>query len=258
MQPRRPPQRLAVAGATGLIGSQVVRIATAAGHHVVGLSHSTGVDLTEPASLADRLAGVDAVIDVTRSPSSVEQEAVQFFTTVATNLGRASRSAGVRRTVVLSIVGVEESQDYGWYVATLAHEQATRKHAPGARVLRATQFHEFPGQVLAWSRRGDRAEIMDMPTQPVASAEVARLLVEMATGPEDGDVELDGPRVENLVDLVGRLADLRGEAVTVHPVPAPASMAAGSVLPGPGALIRGETWESWARASAGRRAPEPD
>lgn len=244
-----PRLRLAVAGATGLIGSQVVQIASSAGHEVVPLSRSTGVDLTDPDAIGDRLNGADVVIDVTRSPSMVEQEAVDFFTTVASNLGSAARAAGVRRTVVLSIVGIEQSQDFGWYVATLAHERATRTHAPGPRVLRATQFHEFPGQVLARSRHGNRAQIMSMPTQPVASAEVARLLVELATGPAGGDVELAGPREENLVELVRRLVALRGDAVEVEPVPAPASIAGGSVLPGPGALVRGVDWDTWARTT---------
>lgn len=247
--------RIAVAGATGLIGSQLTRLATTAGHEVVGLSRSLGVDLTEPGSIGDRLHGVDAVVDVTR-PTSDEEAPVEFFTTVASNLGVAARSAGVRRTVVLSIVGIEESQDYGWYVATLAHEHATREHAPGAVVLRATQFHEFPDQVLEESRRRDRVEVMDVPTQPVESAEVARLLVELATGDDVGDTELAGPRKENLVDLVRRLVAIRGVDVHVGPAPAPASMAGGSLLPGPAALIRGVDWGTWAR-SAGRREPGP-
>jgi uncharacterized protein YbjT (DUF2867 family) len=244
--PASSRRRIAVAGATGLIGSQVVQYAVQRGHEVVGLARALGVDLTDPASVGDRLEGADAVVDVTRSPSMDPREATTFFTDVATNLAAAPRAAGVPRTVVLSIVGVERSQDYGWYVATLAHETATRDHAPGPRVLRATQFHEFPGQVLDRSRRDGRAQIMDLPTQPVASAEVARLLVDLATDDGDGDVQVAGPRRENLVDLVRRLVALRGESTEVMPVPAPASMAAGSVLPGPDALVRGPDWQTWA------------
>lgn len=244
-----------MAGATGLIGAQVARSAAGAGHQVVPLSRSHGVDLTDPASIGDRLRGVDAVIDVTRSDAMDEQGAVDFFTTVAANLGTAARAAGVRRTVVLSIVGIEESQDFGWYVATLAHERATREHAPGPRVLRATQFHEFPGQVLDRSRQGARAQIMEMPTQPVDSAEVARLLLEMATGDGEGDLDLAGPRREFLVDLVRRLVALRGDDVEIEPVPAVASIAAGSVLPGPTALVRGVDWETWARQAVGDARP---
>ncbi|MGN6574801.1 MAG: SDR family oxidoreductase [Nocardioides sp.] len=239
-------RRIAVAGATGLIGSQVVQHATGLGHVVVGLSRTQGVDLTDPPAIGDRLQGMDAVIDVTRSPSMNQDEAVEFFTTVATKLGAAARTAGVPRTVVLSIVGIEQSQDFGWYVATLAHERATREQAPGPRVQRATQFHELPGQVLERSRQGGRAAIMDMPTQPVASAEVAKLLVDLATDDGHGDLEVAGPRQENLVDLVRRLVALRGEQTEIVPAPAPASMAGGSVLPGADALIRGVDWQTWA------------
>lgn len=236
-----------MAGATGLIGSQVTRLATTAGYDVVRLSASLGVDLTEPGSLGERLTGVDAVIDVTSTPATGEDEAVAFFTSVATNLGAAARAAGVRQTVVLSIVGIDESQDFGWYVATLAHERATREHAPGPRVLRSTQFHEFPGQVLEWSPPGERGQVMDIPIQPVASAEVARLLFEMATGEGDDDVEVGGPRPERLVDLARRLVARRGDDIAIEPVAAPASMMAGSSLPGPEALRRGVDWETWAR-----------
>ena len=175
--------RIAVAGASGLVGSQATNLAHEAGHDVVRLSRSDGIDLTDPRGLVQALADVEAVIDVTRSPSMDKQTAIDFFTTVSTNLGRASVEAGVHRTVVLSIVGIEDAQDFDWYVATLAHERASRASCPGVCVVRSTQFHEFPGQVLARSRVEDRALVMDVPTQPVDSGEVARALIETATDP---------------------------------------------------------------------------
>lgn len=240
---------MAVAGASGLIGSQVAELATAAGHEVVALSRRHGVDLVRPRGLADRLSGVDAIIDVTRPSTMDEGEATDFFTTVATNLGRAATEAGVPRTVVLSIVGIEEGQDFPWYRVTLAHERAVREHAPGARVLRATQFHEFPEQVLQRSRDDDVAPIMDMPTQPVASAEVATVLLEMATSGEGGDRQIAGPSPERLVDLVTRWCELRGDDVRVVAAPATPQVAGGSALPGPDAELRGPDWWTWAQAA---------
>ncbi|MFN8036121.1 MAG: NAD-dependent epimerase/dehydratase family protein [Acidimicrobiia bacterium] len=237
--------RMAVAGASGLIGSQVVAIAEDAGHEVVRMSRTHGVDLTRPTGLVEMLSGVEAVLDVTRSPAMERDRAVEFFTTVARNLGRAATAAGVRRTVVLSIVGIDRAQDFDWYVATLAHERAAREHCPGTCVLRSTQFHEFPAQVLARSLADGTARVMDVPTQPVDSAEVARTLVEMALDPGCTDLELAGPRVERLVDLVRELVARDGPAVVVEPGPAPTSMAAGAMLPGPGALIRGPDWRAW-------------
>ena len=208
--------RIAIAGATGLIGAQVVRLARAAGHEVVELSRSRGVDLTEEGSLDGRLDGVDALVDVTRSPSMETDAATAFFTTVAANLGRAAHAAGVGRTVVLSIVGAEQSQDYGWYAATFAHERTTLEHAPGPQVLRATQFHEFPGQILQRSLDGSKAAVMDWPTQPVDSAEVARQLFEMSVTDGPDVVEIAGPRRERVADLVRRLVALRGDDIGVE------------------------------------------
>src|SRR4051812_5117617 len=218
--------KIAIAGSTGLIGSQVVTAARDAGHDVVGLARQTGFDLLVPAGIADALAGVEAIIDVTQSPSLDEAEATEFFETVATNLGKAAAGAGVRRTVVLSIVGADKSPDYGYYVAKVAQEQATRRSAPGPVVLRATQFHEFAGQMLEWNRDGAMTRIIDVPTQPVASVEIARLLVELATAETAVDTDLAGPQQEDLVDQVRRLAQLRGDDVQVEAVAAPASMAA--------------------------------
>ncbi len=237
--------KIAIAGSTGLIGRQVRAAAEEAGHDVVGLARQTGFDLLAPAGLTDALAGVDAVIDVTQSPSLDGAEATAFFEAVARNLGRAAREAGVRRTVLLSIVGTDASPDHGYYVAKVAHENATRAAAPGPVVLRATQFHEFAGQMLDGNRDGDVTRVIDVPTQPVASAEVAALLLELATAETAADTELAGPAVERLVAQVRLLAARRDDGIAVEVVPGPASMAGGSMLPGPAALIRGPRWEDW-------------
>lgn len=237
--------KIAIAGATGLIGRQVSALSQAAGHEVIGISRSSGLDLLAPVGLNEALDGVDAVIDVTQSPSLDETSATAFFETVSTNLGRAAGQAGVQRTVVLSVIGADNSPDYGYYTAKVAHENATRKSAPGPVVLRATQFHEFAGQMLDWNRDGDITRIIDVPTQPVDSGEIARMLLELAAAQTAVDTELAGPQVEQLVNQVQRLVIHRGANLTVEAIPGPASMAVGSMLPGPSALIRGPRWDDW-------------
>ena len=49
-----------------------------------------------------------------------------------------------------------------------------------------------------------------------------------------------------------RLVRMRGDDVRVEAGPAPARMAAGSVLPGPEALIKGVDWQTWAEATVAR------
>jgi len=240
--------RIAVAGATGQVGSQVTALARKEGHEVVEIARETGFDLTDSDTerLEAALVGVDAVVEVTSFPAIDEAAATEFFTTAATNLGRAATAAGITRSVVLSIVGLDESQDYPYYRAKLAHEKATRAAAPGALVLRATQFHEFARQMLEWNTADGVARIMDVPVQPVETAAIAQVLVELATGEIDHDVDLAGPKQEQLVDLVRRYAAHIGSDVTVEPEQAVPSMAGGSILPqGDDVLIRGVDWQTW-------------
>jgi uncharacterized protein YbjT (DUF2867 family) len=245
--------RIAVAGATGLVGSQLTALARKEGHEVVEIARRTGFDLTDPdtGALEAALEGTEAVVEVTSFPAVDEAAATDFFTTVATNLGRAATAAGVRRTVVLSIVGIDESQDYPYYRAKLAQEHATREAAPGALVLRATQFHDFARQMLEWNTVDGVARIMDVPTQPVDTAEIARVLLDQATGEIDRDVDLAGPKPERLVDLVRRYAAHIGSDVVVEPDEAVASISGGSMLPhSDDALIRGSDWQTWLEAQA--------
>ena len=235
--------KIAIAGATGRIGSQLTALARQQGHDVVEIARETGFDLLAPGpELEAALDGVDTVVDVTACPLD---EAATFFPTVARNIGTAATAAGVRRTVVLSIVGVDRSPDYDYYVAKLDQEQTYRATAPGVVVLRATQFLDFASQMLQWNTQDGVASIIDVPTQPVATGEIVQVLLDVATGVIEGDVELAGPTEENLVDQVRRLVEKSGQDIRVEAVAAPESLTNGAMLPGPDALLRGPSFETW-------------
>lgn len=207
--------KIAVAGATGVVGRVVVALAKAEGHEIVEISRSQGADLLDLKALEHALVAVEAVIDTSQSPSLDEREATAFFVQAAANLGGAATRAGAGRSVVLSIVGADRSPHYGYYVAKAKQEQAFREHAPGPVIVQATQFHDFAGQMLTMSRTSDTAAILDVPSQPVATEEIARLLLNLATGaesaPADGVIELAGPQRECLVDQVRQLVAHRHE-----------------------------------------------
>src|SRR5215213_1202747 len=99
--------RIAVAGATGRAGRHAVDVLEAGGHDVVPISRSTGVDLITGEGLVEALAGVECVIDVASGPSPDREAATQFFTAAARNLHEAGERAGVRRMVVVSIIGCD-------------------------------------------------------------------------------------------------------------------------------------------------------
>ena len=54
---------------------------------------------------------------------------------------------------MLSIVGIDRLRSLGYYDAKCTQERHHLDGPVGATVVRATQFHEFPGQLLARASR---------------------------------------------------------------------------------------------------------
>src|SRR5207248_173117 len=80
------PKKIAVAGATGRVGHQLVDVLSGRGHDVVEISRSQGVDVITAEGLDVALEGVDLVIDAATGPEPEEEAATRFFTTSAHNL----------------------------------------------------------------------------------------------------------------------------------------------------------------------------
>ena len=245
-------QKIAVAGATGRAGRHVVDVLEAAGHDVVAMSRSSGVDVITGEGLAEALAGVDCVIDTATGPSPDQQAATAFFTAAARNLHAAGERAGVRRMVVVSIIGCDRFTA-GYGAAKLAHERAMLSGPIPVRILRAAQFHEFVEQLVEWGRRGEVSYVPTMRIQPVAARTVAQALAELATGPGSAGTpipEIAGPREESLAELANLLVARRGDRLRIEPVRDPADpdrdvYEAGGLLPGPHATLAGPAFEEW-------------
>ncbi len=149
--------KLTVFGASGLIGTKVVDLLTAAGHEAVASSRSTGADVLTGEGLADALAGADVLIDVVNSPSFEDEPVLQFFSTSTTNLAAAATTAGVGHYVVLSIVGADGLPDSGYMRAKVVQEKTIVDSGIPYSAVRATQFDEFAEAItgsLGGRRRG--------------------------------------------------------------------------------------------------------
>jgi uncharacterized protein YbjT (DUF2867 family) len=249
-------RKIAVAGATGRVGRHVVDVLEAGGHDVVLISRSSGVDVVTGDGLAEALAGVDCVIDVATGSSPDQEAATEFFTAAARNLQEIGERAGVRRIVVVSIIGIDRFTG-GYSSAKVAHEQAMLSGPIPVRVLRAAQFHEFVAQLVDWGRQGEVSYVPKMRTQLVAARTVAHALAELANGSAPAAessaapfLEIAGPREESLVEvaklLVARLGDpVRIEGVSNPADPDMALYETGALLPGPDAILAGPTFEAW-------------
>jgi uncharacterized protein YbjT (DUF2867 family) len=240
--------RIAVAGATGRVGRHVVDVLEEQGHEAVRMSRATGVDVVTGAGLPEALEGVDVIVDAATGPSPDREEATAFFTAAAHHIQEVGAKAGVRRIVVVSIIGIDR-HSAGYNLAKIVQEDLLREGPVPVRVVRAAQFHEFVAQLVDWGRKGSVAKVPRMRTQLVAARTVAEELVRFAIDDDaPDDAEVAGPREENLAEMAALLVAHRGEALTIEEVaddPAAAGYADGSLLPGPGARLVGPTYADW-------------
>ena len=196
--------KFAVVGGTGLIGSQVVERLNGAGHDAVPHALSTGVDVLTGEGVDAALAGADVVINLTNSPT-FDDASPAFFQTSMDNLVAAAGKADVGHFVILSIVGVDQVPELDYYRAKTLQEDILKAGPVPYSIVRATQFMEFVDSVLTWTADGDTVRLPRTPLQPVAAADVASTVADVAAGaPRNGTVDLGGPDTFAL-DELGRI-----------------------------------------------------
>jgi uncharacterized protein YbjT (DUF2867 family) len=159
--------------------------------------------------------------------------------------------------VIVSIIGVDRFTA-GYGIAKQAHEQAALAGPIAARILRASQFHEFVEQMMAWGTQGAVTYVPEMRTQLVAARTVAEALADVATGawPESTAApvpEIAGPREESLIAMANLLAARRGDTTRVEGAHNPDDpddplYEQGALLPSPHATLAGPTFEEWLEA----------
>lgn len=202
-----------VTGGTGTLGRLIVERLADAGHDVRVLSRSahashdhvefvTG-DISTGDGLRDALAGVEVVVHCAGSSKGDEIK--------TGHLVHAAKGTRVHHVVYISVVGAErmpvvsaiDRGMFGYYASKLASEQLIEASGIPYSILRATQFQE---SMLAVMNAMVKSPVMPAASgtrfQPIAVAEVADRLVELALGEPAGIVpEMGGPRSYLMADL---------------------------------------------------------
>ena len=216
-----------ITGATGTIGSEVVRQLAARGEKVRALTRDParaqvpdGVevvrgDYREPASVQAALAGVTALFAVAvLGPDDAETDATLFAW---------AREAGVRRVVKLSAIGTGDpavGPAGQWH---LGGEQSLLSSGLEWTVLRPSAF---ASNTLSWAeaiRAGQPVPNMTgSGTQGVVDPrDVSEVAVEtlLATGHTGRTYTLTGPELLTTVDQAAALSSVLGRPVTTVDVP---------------------------------------
>jgi uncharacterized protein YbjT (DUF2867 family) len=188
--------RVAVAGGTGLVGRKTVEALERAGHEVVVLARSRGIDLTTGEGLDAALEGVKAVVDVSNTSSIDPAGTRAFFEAETRQLLAAETRAGVEHHVLLSVLGLDRVEGNAHYAGKRRQEELVDAAETPSTIMRAAQFFEFAEMVVGWTRRDDVATIPPLLLQPVAAADVGEALSELAVATPQGRArDLAGPEL---------------------------------------------------------------
>jgi hypothetical protein len=220
------------------------------------------VDLVSGKGLAEALTGVESVVDAASTPTPDEKAATEFFIAAARNLHEAGKRAGVRRMIVVSIIGIDRFTS-SYMVAKVAHEKAALAGPIPARILRAAQFHELVPPFIEWGTKGDVSYVPDLRSNFVAARVVGEQLAQLATDPRSAPapagappLEIAGPKRESMVELAKRLVERRGDRLRIEKAINPdAAVFETTVVPGPRAILAGPTFDEWMDANVPSAQP---
>jgi uncharacterized protein YbjT (DUF2867 family) len=187
--------KIVVIGGGGLVGKKLVTKLRERGHEALAASPSSGVNAVTGAGLADALAGAEVVVDASNSPSFEDAAVLEFFETSTRNLLAAEADAGVSHHLVVSIVGADRIPDSGYLRAKVAQEKLIGSAGIPYTIVRATQFFEFVGKIIAqFPTDGQTVRVPPACIQPILADDVAAVLVDITLGaPVNGIIDVAGP-----------------------------------------------------------------
>jgi uncharacterized protein YbjT (DUF2867 family) len=208
--------KIVIIGGTGLIGTKLVNKLREQGHEVVAASPSRGINSVTGEGLATALAGAQAVVDVTNSPSWEDKAVLEFFETSTRNLLAAEAVAGVRHHIALSVVGTERLLASGFFRAKLAQEKLIQASPIPYTIVRATQFFEFVGSIANSATDGQTVRLPSALLQPIVSDDVAAALANVAVAePLNRLIDLAGPDAIPLDEVVRQFLKANRDPRTV-------------------------------------------
>lgn len=172
------PLRIALIGASGMIGSRIAAEAARRGHHVTPLGRAQ-VDALDPAQVAARAAGHDVLASAYAAPA----DQPSLLVDVTRALLEAAKRAGVRLVAVggagsLRLADGRDNvdswpRDVPWLGSGLAHREALRLYRASDAdwTVLSPSGHIAPGERTGRFRLGKDDLLVDAQGQAHVSAE---------------------------------------------------------------------------------------
>lgn len=228
--------RILVAGSSGFVGRRLCPALTESGHEVramtrhpetyEGAGEPVQADVHDGASLAAAAAGCDAAYYLVHSLDDAHFR--QRDAKAARAFGYAAANAGLERIVYLGGLGDDDDDLSAHLRSRREVEQMLGSYGVPVTTLRAGIIVGHGG--ISWEltrQLVDHLPAMIAPrwvrtrTQPIAIDDVVRYLVGVLEVPAAADRAFDvgGPDVLEYVDMMRRVAAIKGRPLVVVPVP---------------------------------------
>lgn len=225
-----------VTGATGQLGRPTTTALRSAGHEVRAMSRQPGpgrtvADLVTGAGLTEAVRGVDTVVHLATTNGRADLG-------MAERLCTAARASLVGHVILISIVDVDRIP-LRFYRDRRRIEEIVERSGVAYTVLRATQFHSLVAGLFRAQRVLPLLLVPALRMQPIAVAEVATRLTELAGQLPQGRVaDIGGPEQRPVRDFARTWQQSFGRRRPIVPVRLPgrtfaAYDAGAGLVPGP-------------------------
>jgi NADH dehydrogenase len=259
---------ITVFGATGDLGSRIVRLLRGQGHPVRAVSRArarldaavslgaepTLADLRRPETLEEALRGTEVVITTANAVLGTRDNDVRRVDLQGNaSLIDAARRRAVRRFVFVSAHGARPDSPVDFLRAKAATEKRLEASGLQGAILRPSAFLEIWAALLGDPVLvGKAVQVFGRGENPiafVASDDVARIAAALGTGPERPGVErveLGGPGNLTALQVVEIFSRLSGRPARIRHVPRtmlrvlPALL--GPLAPNPARLMSAALW----------------
>jgi uncharacterized protein YbjT (DUF2867 family) len=205
--------KVLVAGATGVVGREVVLLLNQTGHFVRTLSQRSGraeslrriadevrvLDATKANDVAGTCEGLEVLISALGAPVSPSGKGRRSFADVDLqanlNLLAEARRAGVRRFVYVSVFTTPVYADTAYVKAHARVERAIRESGLEYGFVRTTGVFGSLAELLPMALKGPVPVIGDGSalTNPIDERDVAEAALCAAMAPESNEVDIGGP-----------------------------------------------------------------
>ncbi len=227
--------RILITGGTGRLGTELTPRLLETGWTVRILSRrprppATSLEIEwavgdggTGAGLSAALQDVDTVIHAASHPT----KAHLADTAAAQRIIDLSGEHPIAHLLYISIVGIDDFP-YPYYQAKLATERIIEKGPVPWTILRATQFHNFLGDLVLPTL--DRAPLFfvptDFPFQLIDEGEVASRMVELVVaGPSGRVADIGGPEILAFGEIARSWLKMQGRRRRIFHLPVPGKAA---------------------------------